>query len=77
MKADSTPNSTPVEMGQRGRSRYIAETAAALPSARPANPRQSRESAKSSTLKLVKFFKFRASMIAPFRSKRPPPNFGP
>ncbi|WP_354689078.1 protein rep (plasmid) [Aeromonas sp. 19NY04SH05-1] len=38
MKADRAPNSTPVEMGQRGRSRYIAETAAALPPQTPRKP---------------------------------------
>lgn len=38
MKADRAPNSTPVEMGQRGRSRYIAETVAALPPQTPRKP---------------------------------------
>lgn len=38
MKADRAPNSTPVETGQRGRSRYIAETVAALPPQTPRKP---------------------------------------
>ncbi|EKH1299084.1 TPA: hypothetical protein ACSP1H_004029 [Aeromonas veronii] len=38
MKADRAPKTTPVEMGQRGRSRYIAETAAALPPQTPRKP---------------------------------------
>ena len=38
MKADRAPNSPPVEMGQRGRSRYIAETVAALPPQTPRKP---------------------------------------
>ena len=38
MKADRAPKTTPVEMGQRGRSRYIAETVAALPPQTPRKP---------------------------------------
>lgn len=38
MKVDRAPKTTPVEMGQRGRSRYIAETAAALPPQTPRKP---------------------------------------